>query len=341
MKTYGVSKVNKKSNLENLLTELFEIENEKVLHSDDPSDKSLKQSKEEMVSPHDQEVLDSLKDEIEEKINMSVDLEQDVSQISESSNVGGFDYENKVLRAIRLAGVTGNIKTGAGASAAAADADIKINNQIFNIEVKLDNNAQMGGSSVRFSSKGIALVKSMEPETEDLLISAIASKATELNKLISYISKKTPKAVNGKVSGFPMSCTKDAWEEATSKSLLVNVKIKNTVEFIAKHYAKKGIFYIQIGGAGLFYLAGNPANLPIPQLQGDINIEIRSARSGAKMLASGVEVVGGGIRVQARLKTKGQSPFTADDPNSLKRMLDAMRMQITHLPTQNNSKRKK
>jgi hypothetical protein len=115
----------------------------------------------------------------------------------------------------------------------------------------------------------------------------------------------------------------------------VNVKIKNTVDFISKHYAKKGIFYIQIGGAGLFYLAGNPANLPIPQLQGNIDIEIRSARSGAKMLASGVEVVGGGIRVQARLKTKGQSPFTADDPGSLKRMLDVMLMRNANVSIQN------
>lgn len=123
-----------------------------------------------------------------------------------------------------------------------------------------------------------------------------------------------------------MACTKDAWELAARKNLLVNVKIKNTVDFIAKHYAKKGIFYIQIGGAGLFYLAGNPANLPIPQLSGDINIEIRSARSGAKMLKSGIEVVGGGIRVQARLKTKGKSPYTADDVASLKAMLTAMKL---------------
>lgn len=313
--------MNKRSNLENLLTELFEIENEKKLSSDITS-------KEELVSTNDQKVLDSLKDEIEEKINKSVDMEQDVSQISESSNIGGFDYENQVLKAIKLAKLTGNIKTGAGASAAAADADIKINDIIYNIEVKLDSNAQMGGSSVRFGSKGLKLVKSMEPETEELLISAISSKSTELNNLISYISKKTPKTINGKVSGFPMSCTKDAWEAAASRNLLVNVKIKNTVDFIAKHYAKKGIFYIQIGGSGLFYLAGNPANLPIPKLNGDINIEIRSARSGAKMLTSGIEVVGGGIRVQARLKTKGKSPYTADDPNSLKAMIAAMKLQI-------------
>jgi hypothetical protein len=334
----GVSKVNKKSNLENLLNELFEIENKNISDSDSPdnsSNKNSEQPREESITPHDQKIIDSLKDEIEKTINASVEAEQDSSQISESSNIGGFDYENKVLKAIRLAGLTGNITTGAGASAAAADADIKINDEVFNIEVKLDNNAQMGGSSVRFGSKGIKLVKSMEPETEDLLVAAIASKASELNKLLSFISKKRPKAINSKVSGFPMSCTKDAWEEAAYKKLLVNVKIKNTVDFISKHYAKKGIFYIQIGGAGLFYLAGNPANLPIPQLQGNIDIEIRSARSGAKMLASGVEVVGGGIRVQARLKTKGQSPFTADDPGSLKRMLDVMLMRNANVSIQN------
>lgn len=272
----------------------------------------------------DAQILDALETGIEVEINRSLDNEIPADEISEGLSQGGFDYETTVIKAIRLAGIPGNIKTGAGANAAAADADIKIGGQVFNIEVKLDKNAQMGGSSVRFGSNGISLVKPMERSTSELLKAAVSGEAGNINRFVSFVSKHSPRAINKKVSGFPLACTKEAWEKAQSKKLLVNVKLKHSTDFIAKHYAKKGIFYIQIGGSGLFYLAGNPANLPIPKLSGDIDIEIRSARSGAKKLSSGIEVVGGGIRVQARLKAKGTSPYTADDPRSLREMLKAM-----------------
>ena len=277
------------------------------------------------LTQRDEIMLDDLEDEIEIKINDSID-DESIELINESSNVGGFNYENTVIGAIKLAGLSGNITSGAGANATAADADIKLNGQIYNIEVKLDADAQMGGSSVRFGSGGISLVKPVDPGTKTLLIDAVSSKSRELNRLISFLSKQKPLAINKTVSGFPLSCTTDAWTSAKTNGLLVNIKIKYTTDFIAKHYAKKGIFYIQLGQAGLFYLAGNPANLPIPELVGEIDIEIRSARSGSKLLASGIPVIGGGIRVQARLKTKGKSPYTADDLDSLLAMIEEMKL---------------
>lgn len=289
------------------------------------------------ISPADEQLLHKLEVGIEREINRSVDDDiPSTDPISEAASTGGFEYEGTVIKAIKRAGLIGNIKSGAGASAAAADADIKINDQIYNIEVKLDRNAQMGGSSVRFGPGGISLVKPMEPDTQEILTSAIASKADELNKMIGFVSKQPPVAINKKVSGFPLACTKIAWEKAASKNLLVNTRFRHNTDFIAKHYAKKGIYYIQIGGAGLFYMAGNPANLPIPKLSGEINIEIRSARSGSRPLASGIEVVGGGIRVQARLKTKGKSPYTADDPKSLLAMVTAMKQKTAARPGAKN-----
>lgn len=276
------------------------------------------------LSPSDMSVLDSLESGIENAINKSTENSETSTQdlkLSESAGTGGFAYETQVLRSISMAKLSGVITKGAGASAAAADADMKIDDKIFNVEVKLNKDAQMGGSSIRFGKDGIKLVKPMENDVEQMLINIISENASELNNLISFIAKQRPASINSKASGFPMSCTKDAWQKAQAKGLLINKKLKYSADFIAKHYAKKGIFYIQIGGAGLFYLSGNPANLPIPKLDGDINIEIRSARSGAKVLSSGIEVVGGGIRIQARLKTKGKSPFTADDPKSLMEMM--------------------
>lgn len=310
MKTYGVFKLKKKSNLESILLELF--------------DPGLENNIQTVLSIEDETILNDLKDQIEQDINDSIDSENQ-SFIDESIGANGLAYETTVLRAIKRAKMQGNIKQGAGYDNISADADISIDGKIFNVEVKLDKNAQMGGSSVRFDSKGVNLVKPMEKGTNDVLIAAVSAKAEELNNLVGYLTKQRPTSVNQKVQGFPLACTEDAWTRAVNKGLLVNTVVKYTTDFIAKHYAKKGIYYIQLGGAGLFYMAGNPANLPVPKLKGDINIEIRSARSGAKALPSGLKVIGGGIRVQARLKTKGISPYTADSSASLGAMMDEMK----------------
>jgi hypothetical protein len=113
------------------------------------------------------------------------------------------------------------------------------------------------------------------------------------------------------------------WTTAKVAGLLkpINAKIRKDTEFIANHYKKKGIHYIQIGGAGLFYLSENPANLPIPKLEGSIDIELRAGRSGSKVNADGVKVVGGGLRAQGRLKFNGVSPYTLDDPKSIESLL--------------------
>jgi hypothetical protein len=289
------------------------------------SEEPLKeQPKDDILVPRDEMILKGMESSLEDEINKSVDLEESVT-LDEKMSAGGFAYETTVIKALRQAKATGNITKGAGASAAAADADMNIFGNIFDVEIKLNKNAQMGGSSVRYNKAGgINLVKQLEEDTESLLIKAVKSKSKELNSLLDYLAQQDPNQVNARAIKFPMTCTRDAWDSAAQAKKLVNAIVPLTANFIAKHYAKKGIYYIQIGGAGLFFLSENPANLPVPKLQGNVNVEIRSARSGTKQLASGLKVVSGGIRVQGRLKTKNQSPYTLDDPKSIKLMLAAV-----------------
>ena len=47
------------------------------------------------------------------------------------------------------------------------------------------------------------------------------------------------------------------------------------------YYAAKGTYYIQIGGYGMYYLAANPANLPIPKFNGAMRLRIRLKRGGS------------------------------------------------------------
>lgn len=257
-------------------------------------------------------VLIDLEKEIENSLNHSNEEQSDISN--------GLIYESEVIEAIKKANLTGNITKSAGTNSSIPDADINIDGKIFNIEVKLNKNAQMGGSSIRYSSNNIEFVKPLGPEVEKLLLEAVKGIMPKLEKLLRFIENNN--TYNKKlITGFPLSCPKKVWETAQKKGLLVNEKIVYNADFISNFYAKKNTFYIQIGGQGLFYMAANPANLPIPKLEGDIDIEVRTGRSGSKILTNGLAVVGVGIRAQGRLKTKGKSPYTADDPKSLLEML--------------------
>jgi len=234
----------------------------------------------------------------------------------------GFEYEKKILDTLKTTNIIGHISNSAGSSSAVCDADFKINGDIYNLEIKLDSNAQMGGSSVKYnlSDDSFSFIDSIEPDIQTLLLPALESKKPAILRLINFIIEKEA-TYNKKI---PIVCTKDTWSLAQKENLLVNAKIPFDTNFIAAHYQKKNVFYVQIGGAGLFYLSANPANLPIPKLEGKINIELRTGRSGAKLRTSGTNMVSGGLRVQGRLKTKNKSPHTLDTIDGVQKLLEAM-----------------
>jgi len=233
-----------------------------------------------------------------------------------SSNIEGFEYENTVIKALKDAGYCGNITEGAGASAAAADADLRIGDDCYLVEVKKDAGAQMGGTSVRYINGEFEVASdALEQDTVEMIVEALEPRREAIEAFLHFVGAEQ----------FPVSCTKEAWTTAKVAGLLkpINAKIRKDTEFIANHYKKKGINYIQIGGAGLFYLSENPANLPIPKLDGQIDIELRAGRSGSKLNGEGIRVVGGGLRAQGRLKFTGASPYTLDDPESVRGLIVA------------------
>lgn len=280
------------------------------------------------LSKHDKRVdMKTIKDL--QDATLTEDLKHALALILErdATGAGGFAYEALVLKAIKRAGVTGNITKGAGADASRPDADIKIGRNIYAVEVKLDRNAQMGGTSIRwtYGKRAFEFVQALDPLVEEMIVDALRPVVKDLKAFVDYVKKQPG---NREITGFPMAVTKTSWEKAQKNGWLapLNTRIDHDASFVVDHYNKKGIFYVQIGGAGLFYMGSNPANLPIPALSGDISIEVRASRGGSTLRKSdGREVGGGNIRVQARLKTRGQSPYTLDDPESIKQMLRARR----------------
>lgn len=231
-----------------------------------------------------------------------------------SSNELGFAYENDVISTLVSAGIAGTIQEGAGASATAADADFVVDGKRYLLEVKKDADAQMGGTSVRYIDGKFEVVSdTVDSGTTDLIIAALDTKRDPIERLLA--------AIGG--NKFPTTCDKHTWTVAKEKGLLkpINAKIKQTTDFIVNHYKKKGIDYIQIGGAGLFYLDKNPANLPIPKLEGEIDIELRAGRSGSSVNAAGVRRVSGLLRAQGRLKFNGSSPISLDSQSGIASLL--------------------
>lgn len=234
-----------------------------------------------------------------------------------SISQGGFDYEKEVIDNIREAGSTGVILEGAGNNHSRPDADFKVLNEIYNLEIKMNDGAQMGGTSVLYDQiVGFTLPENVPDELKPALLDVLYEQQENLEALLNFLYEYDSYV---KAKRFPVTCLKDSWELAKSKGLLVNTSIPFTTEFIAQRYTEKNIHYIQIGEAGLFYLKHNPANLPVPKLEGDILVEIRTGRSGSrKTKGCNQKTVSGGIRVQGRLRTKQRSRYTFDKVSDIR-----------------------
>jgi len=242
---------------------------------------------------------------------------------------GGVEYENEVLRTIKpqikkMKSI--KLKEGSSTAAFAAtepDLVLLMDGYQINIEIKQDNKAQMGGGSYNYDIKtkkySLSAKTVIDPAIDAKLKEVLSDKQKDLDKLLNYVKKNDAKLLTEGVKGLPLKATKTMWEELTREKFLVplNAKMQVPYAFLHDHYNKKKCYYIQIGGAGLFYLKKNPLNLPIPQLKIAMAIELRLGRAGSKMDKTlGVDVASGNIRAQGRLdsKTKIQSPYSLDKP---------------------------
>jgi len=250
--------------------------------------------------------------------------------VGESISRGGSAYENVVINALYEAGIQGNIKSGAGDASTTPDADMIINNEVHYLEVKLNDRAQMGGGSigwkqdVGFFPTGSPAAQNRVQEVVEIMNQERDIFDTNIVTFVDFLNSTGMPAGAKQVNGFPMSgFYVPAWGEASKQGLLkpLNKAIMVDVSFIFAHYAHKNVNYIQIGGHGLFYMQDNPANLPIPRLSGKTVLEIRVSRSGSKGSPFGSN---GQFRVQARLNVNGNSPYTFDDPDSIRKMLDVI-----------------
>lgn len=256
-----------------------------------------------------------------------------------SVGAGGVEYENKVMSVIseQIHNTQLKVKESGTAAFSAAEPDLvlirKANNAPINIEIKQDRDAQMGGGSYNYdmnSGKFYVSAKTViDPGINDKIIDILESKKKYLDKLLDYSREINPPELSQGIKGLPLKATKDSWEELTRQKYLVplNGKVAVTSSFLHAHYKKKNCYYIQIGGAGLYYLYSNPLNLPVPQLRVDMNIELRMGRAGSKMDGKlKQQVATGNIRAQGRLDAKMlvASPYSLDIPGHFEKLFGSI-----------------
>jgi hypothetical protein len=241
----------------------------------------------------------------------------------------GLDYEVKIYNAIINSGLDffspGDKPSAGFSNQGAGDIEAKLKDKDFNIEVKMSANDQMGGGSFiyDFQSKKFTPAKPMDPSDQELLLSAVKPKVQAIDDYIIAARKLEPVQYHKNISGIPIKVSKKGRDELKSKGLLknINTKVVTDASFIAKHYNKKGVYYIQIGGAGLFYMGRNILSLPVPPLNGEIQVEIRLAYGGGKgSFPDGTETRTAGLRFQGRLIAKGKSPHTIDTVEGIQKL---------------------
>ena len=250
---------------------------------------------------------------------------------------GGVEYENEVLRALKpQIKLLPNIEIKQGTSTAAyasmePDLQLVIFGRSFNIEIKQDDGAQMGGGSFNYDMKTKRFFLSdktkMDKIVEQKIIEVLNDKRVDLQKALDYAKKNERSLLSKDIKGLPLRASKDVWEQMVKLKFLVplNGKVATDMDFLYDHYEHKNCFYIQIGGAGLFYLKRNPLNLPIPQLKSKFVVELRLGRAGSSFVAMyKTDVASGNMRAQGRLGGANKSSYSLDTRNDFTQLFGTL-----------------
>ncbi len=210
-------------------------------------------------------------------------------------------YEDKVYNACKGAGILGPwSKSQKGASPDATGPDVSFELPGLAealLEVKLNMSAGMGeGSATYKPDKGEFTIpgEKMDPESKLEIINLLKDNEDAIKEFVKALQDPihpTSYRWNSKLPGgdadkeaLPFNTTKRAYDAAVKSGLYKAAArwpsagtpaIKLPDNFIHNLYGGKGVNeikstdYIQIGGAGLYYMKNNPLKLPVTQLPSD------------------------------------------------------------------------
>ena len=254
----------------------------------------------------------------------TVDLDGMINDLVEKLNINrGIAYEKVVYKnAEGIKSPIFKVKGTQTEEGGAPDIQFEIAGQEFNIETKLET-ARYGSLTAKISSTG-EIVFSKDFDFNKELENAINKNKANLDKY-----KEKAKELGQDMNDFDKGIiNKDIWEQLKNLDGInylndARSNITLSADVISEIYAKKKppVYYIQIKGKGLYYMGKNPLNLPIPKLEGDVEIEVGLNTSGS---IKGTNNRRFGIRIKPYRLTniKETSDFSIDTKAGIESLLN-------------------
>ena len=186
----------------------------------------------------------------------------------------GFLYEGRVFNKLKSKNLIPVGITPAGPDPSKPDAVFLYDKVAHNLEVKLDLATDFGQGTLEYKDGAWNLGGANTPAAE------------EMRNILNAVGTVQFTNTSWGYQGAPNKGTvenKDITEEMVRedyrrfKDKFLSVPLSS----LFNYYAAKNTYYIQIGGYGMYYMAGNPANLPVPRFNGAMKLRIRLKRGGS------------------------------------------------------------
>ena len=186
----------------------------------------------------------------------------------------GFLYEGRVFNKLKSKNLVPFGVKPAGPDPSKPDAVFLYDKVPHNLEVKLDLATDFGQGTLEYKDSAWNLGGADTPAAE------------EMRNILNAVGTVQFTNTSWGYQGAPNKGTvenKDITEEMVRedyrrfKDKFLSVPLSS----LFNYYAAKNTYYIQIGGYGTYYMASNPANLPVPRFNGAMKLRIRLKRGGS------------------------------------------------------------
>ena len=186
----------------------------------------------------------------------------------------GFLYEGRVFNKLKSKNLVPSGVKPAGPDPSKPDAVFLYDKVAHNLEVKLDLATDFGQGTLEYKDSAWNLGGANTPAAEEMrnILNAVGT-VQFTNTSWGYHGAPNKGTVENK--DITEEMVREDYRRFKDKFLSV------PLSSLFNYYAAKNTYYIQIGGYGMYYMAGNPANLPVPRFNGAMKLRIRLKRGGS------------------------------------------------------------
>ena len=206
--------------------------------------------------------------------------DKDYYDLPPSINNKGFLYEEYIFELLKEENLVPSGFTPAGSDDTAPDCKFIWKNKEYNLEIKLNENADYGQSGLKYNvstkkwfldGKTSIYHRTMRKNLENIGVPSFVQKA--------WGSFGTPRLFERASKKEKMTWDDKEYDYNTFKDQYIS--LDNRTFF--NYYNSKKTYYIQIGGYGTYYLGADPANLreftEIFKFDGSVKLRIRKKGS--------------------------------------------------------------